>query len=1087
MYDSTTADLIRGAPSLRDLDCDSLPDRFTEAFARVAAIRVHLRTGEEPDEDLTETKQFAKRLAQTNEALVAVSPARTDRRSAAFVAATAYQLLYQIEAVSAVADQETALGPAAITADVSAMLLFLIAESSADATEVSQRIHVVGAELQEELLRTLVDLAQGRLGAINDRPLVASDRVVRSATDALYHLILRSVRDLALILAGQPAAEDPTTMLRLAQRLASQSNDDPIGLTDDDAPLPALGAGHVAVFPGPYHLASLLLPVANTLSEAAVVGVPPPGDLDPDDWHDLVSHFAEDRPYLWQNHRDAISKGYLRSGVSSIVSFPTGAGKSAVFKLKIGAALLDGQRVVFLAPTHALVDQTRRDLTDAFPDVRIFGEPVDALAASGHEDILVMTPEACLVRQHAVPHTFEDTGLLVFDECHLIHGGAAADRRSIDAMLCVLNFVRLAPTADLLLVSAMIKNTTEVAAWAADLTGREALAFDMTWKPTRQLRGCVVYEQSRIEELNGILTRAQPTKKGGVPAAVGRQLTARPYGFFSVKQTWASTARSDYAYLRLCAEAPQLGASFRWPRHLTPNAGVVATALASAAARNGVSTLVFSQSIRLAVSISDRVVESLGPREVPLRQDERRWAGIAADELGGQAQLYVDIKDKGLVVGAAPHHGLLLPEERRLIEALYRRSDGLGVLSATSTLGQGMNLPSELVIVAEDSRFDEETGRKELLEARELLNAAGRAGRAGRSATGIVVVIPGQVVGFDDRQLRIGSRWKRLQDVFGQTDQCLVIDDPLTAILDRVHSTSQPESDLDKYVVSRLCGAADDEGRTAGRGAISKTLGAFRKRLEGDTAWIESRTEAALALLEGLEADDVVAQAVRHLSSALGLPEDVLSALRIDVLDAAPSFDDGVHVWRAWMFEWMSDHPGLTMRMFRPEDLGQQFGSAFTNLQGHREQVGYALPKMKEALELWMAGEPLTRIQPALSDTSAYRKKAISARRFVVRLVPALAHVFSSLSRIIEEEDEELDIQDVAPTVFYLDRCVRLGLSSLDMYALFEQLQPPPLPRREIHRRFEAMRAYLTPAPGQEAWPDVKKRVTQAWRTAKGR
>jgi hypothetical protein len=52
-------------------------------------------------------------------------------------------------------------------------------------------------------------------------------------------------------------------------------------------------------------------------------------------------------------------------------------------------------------------------------------------------------------------------------------------RRSIDAMLCLLNLNRLASTADILLLSAMMKNTAEMAGWLPHCRdGRVAARFD---------------------------------------------------------------------------------------------------------------------------------------------------------------------------------------------------------------------------------------------------------------------------------------------------------------------------------------------------------------------------------------------------------------------------------------------------------------------------------------------------------------------------------------------------------------------------------------------------------------------------------
>ena len=228
-----------------------------------------------------------------------------------------------------------------------------------------------------------------------------------------------------------------------------------------------------------------------------------------------------------------------------------------------------------------------------------------------------------------------------------------------------------------------------------------------------------------------------------------------------------------------------------------------------------------------------------------------------------------------------------------------------------------------------------------MLEARELLNAAGRAGRAGKNATGVVVAIPGQVVGFDDTAAKIGTGWSRLREIFGQSDQCLEIDDPLTSVLDRIHSQSRPPDDLDHYVVSRLCGVikgADPESSV--RDTVRRTFAAFRRRQAADSAWIESRTEAALSLLGAVDPSDESAHAVRDLAASLGLPEDVVSSLTVDVLNSAPPLTAMIAEWREWMFHWMTIHPDQTVRMLRPEDLERQFGSRYKRLTTEQARVG---------------------------------------------------------------------------------------------------------------------------------------------------
>ena len=130
-------------------------------------------------------------------------------------------------------------------------------------------------------------------------------------------------------------------------------------------------------------------------------------------------------------------------------------------------------------------------------------------------------------------------------------------------MLCLLNLTRTAPNADLLLMSAMMKNTAEIAGWLQDLTGRECLALDLAWKPTRQARGCVVYEMPQLDALRDKLrvARSEKPNQTSVPAKVKRELAAQPFGFFCLRQTWSTKAREDYAMRALLDTREPLGTS----------------------------------------------------------------------------------------------------------------------------------------------------------------------------------------------------------------------------------------------------------------------------------------------------------------------------------------------------------------------------------------------------------------------------------------------------------------------------------------------------------------------------------------------
>ena len=1088
MYDPITSSLIQSTPELPGLDRDTLPDKLSRAFAEIVSARVLLRDGSEKSGQILETIDFARRLARTNETLVSIEPERKDRIAASFVAATAYQLVHQVMDLHESEQHGAFIKPEAISSDISAMLLFLVADATADASEVAQAIQLPKEEpLQAELIQHLIMLAKGQVGSIvgrkrpSQKELVTGDGFER-ANAALYYRILRGVRALAFALQGRfiSGYADPIAVFSEVKTLAAPSMEDILA----DFPHES-----IAVFPGPFHLASLLVATGNALLDGAVINLAPPDGVAKEQWQDAMKSVAKTRPYLWRNHKDAVNQGYLNNGISSAIGFPTGAGKSTTAQLKIHATLLSGHKAVFLAPTHALVDQTTRDLREAFPRSSVQGERADEFVfwdGKGHlPDIMVMTPEACLLLTHMEPEQFNDVGLLIFDECHLMHPKTDGDRRAIDAMLCIIGFVRVAPKADIVLLSAMMKNSKELSKWLANLTGRKALSLDNAWKPTRQLRGCIVYDLERLKTLEKKLGEERIKKPtGGVPAEVSRELTAHPAAFFSVKQTWASKVRRDYALVPFSREPLLLATNPKWG--LTPNSGVVASSIAVAAVNAGLRTLIFSQSIPNAVSIAEKAAKSLDVCDVILTESEQRFYNIALDEMGGAEQLYIAINNGKLSVRAACHHGQLLPEERHLAESLYKRDGALSVLAATPTLGQGMNLPADLVIIAEDSQFNANSGRRDILRPEELLNAAGRAGRAGESATGVVLVIPGRVVGFNDAENKIGNRWTSLRDIFGQSDQCLVLDDPLTALMDRIHAQTGEIGDLERYVVARLAETKqDDSEQHEVRHGLARSFAAFRKQQAGEEEWITSRTAAALALLNNNDENVVVeSRPLRDLASILGIPEDILQALTNALKEEGFDSFNSVVDLLDWMFNWLLENPTSMFRLLKPENIEYLFGADFKDLKDDTKRATYALPRIHAALIKWMNGATFVDIQTELSTKKRELKHSTSARKFVIRIVPDIAHLMGAPLQILLRyiNNGEAVSLEANLALLYSNRSVRQGYTSAEMAAYAALNGSARWSRREVHKAFSKIVPYLTKANANETKAALEIRIQNASR-----
>lgn len=1081
MFDPETVALIRQAPPLEGLDLVALPQLLTDAFATVVAARIRLRTGA-PDPagaDIGETLALLTRLAAAQEAYVALLPDRENRAAAAFVAGSAHQAR-RLARVGA--REPTRITATSVSSEISSSLLFLIAEAYPDAAEAAKRINPNAEEagpIERSLLAALKMLAEGRLGDIVAEPLpeMTTSPSVSRAVEALLILLLRGIRALALQLGGSAAAENPAVARQLFLRAKALCIDElPDAFAD--------GRPAYSVFSGPLHLANLLIAAERDLSGAALAHLPAPTGTDAAAWSRMVRRMARSRPFLWRNHVAAIQQGYLEHGRSAAISFPTGGGKSTLAELKIAGALLRGAQVIFLAPTHALVSQTVKALQKTFREVSVFGDVDEDVTLSTIlvlPEVIVTTPERCLMLLAMQPEAFANLGLIVFDECHLLHARPdERSRRGLDSMLCLLNLTRAAPGADLLLMSAMMKNTVEIAGWLGDLTGRECLALDLAWKPTRQARGCVVYDMEQLQALRNKLQAARVEKPGqkSVPAKVKRELTAQPFGFFGLRQTWSTKAREDYALRALLDTREPLGTSIGTRWYLTPNGNQVSTAIAAGSVQAGMKTLVFVQSTIACGSCVRTFAGLLTPREVSLTEEEAGWRSLVVEEMGGADHCYLAVDEDGKIrAGAASHHALLLRDERELHESLFKRRDGIDALFATSTLAQGMNLPSEVVIICGDSRFDPNVDKLKQLEAHELLNAAGRAGRAGEGAQGFVLLVPSHVIGFDQARSLISGDWIDLQAIFEQSDQCLIIDDPLEAALDVIHAGITHRG-AGAYLLGRLPVSVTAGEPDPAESMLKRSFAAYRRKQAGDEAWISSRIKAALSARPA--AADEEFRWIALVAAATGQSIDLLEGL-LALVDSGALKGDAAQVM-ATLLGWIEQMPARLFELMRPESVEGLFGEAYKKLPTEEARALKAFEMIQRILPIWMSGAPVRDIESVIQGKTTELGYCETARHFVTRVVPDLGFVAGLPARLLlarhaaTTPDTPAEIPTILAT---LGSIVREGCDSPEALAL--RLQAGRKVSRVAARRaFDRAISHLVPGTPTEPFETTQTRVRNA-------
>lgn len=648
-------------------------------------------------------------------------------------------------------------------------------------------------------------------------------------------------------------------------------------------------------------------------------------------------------------------------------------------------------------------------------------------------------------------------------------------------MLCLLAFLRAVPEADVLLISAMISNAQELAAWIQELTGRTALAQTLTWKPTRQAKGCVVYPSDQIRKLNLLIAPEAHKNKKSITASVKRQLRATPHGMFSLFQTWKTKNEADYALVDVLGQAVEIAAAKgevrrngAWPVYLTANRNAVAAAVAARSAETGVKTLVFAQTIPFCTSIQKQAEESMEPRAVQFNDEEAASYNLAVMELGDAIHSYCK---PGALAGC--HHGALLPVERQVNESLFRRADGLNLLIATSTLAQGMNLPGQMVIIAGDDRFDVESNKMALLETHELLNAAGRAGRAGEAAEGMVILVPGKVIDYDVQSHRISKHWMDLQTIFSNSDQCLELEDPLEAILDRIHDAASIDNQEDAYLLRRLP-IKVGEGSESARGLLSSTFAAFKKRSSGDHGWVATRVESAIAHrqeLSGLEKDVSWEDELAATTGVLRADDIRSLAAKLRETVAEPLGD--VSRWVNWGLAWLVENPLTLADFIRPLTIQAVFGGAHKEYATDSHAALALLAHIRKVIFPWMEGVPLNQLDTLL--TGEEPKKCDSARDWALRLAPELAYFFAMVTQVYRRL-MEVDVGEPPhlPLPFAVHgRCVREGFDSPIKLAL-HHVMGALVPRVAVHLEWESVEPYLDVTETSDKWTDLVEQVRKA-------
>lgn len=1006
MFDPITEKLIKDIPQFDDIDVERLPQLLSSVYAHIVSAKSQLANGQLPFliGDFDKTVRTLNKLIFGLEALMIQDLYQKHVESLAFVTATAYSLKNMLLQQQ----EESVVSMDYISSDVSTVLHYLIADAVTDAVEVARKFHTAD-DIQGSLLRYIRMLAEGKLKEIVESETTKEEfhgDYQKYATNLLMNELCEGIKDVALHFLGNTTIK-PTERLEQVLLLSSYQIEE---------------FDQIDTYVGIRKIARLLLGVTKHLERAALINIPVPEGVDADQWKSfLYKRCMQGRPFIWRNHGFAIYNRFLDLGVSSIFTYPTGAGKSTIVQLKIASSILADRRVIVLVPTHALESQMKRELSAIFKEnfsQQMFagGEFSEYFEEENKQSIVVMTPERCLTVLGDASDKFNDVGLVVFDEFHLMGAQESGnDSRSLTAMFTMLEIFEKLPQVDFVLLSAMVKNSHDIADWLKSVTHRECLVFDDKWKPTRQLQGCLVYEQTEIKQLqNKARTNPQHKSKKKLVAS----MLATPWSLFCLKTVWDSQKVRDYSRVKLLNHQISLGISSK-TRKLTPNRNQVACQIASAFVQNGLRVMIFVDTPRSAQSIQKNAKDAIPLVDLSalFAQNQAKIDQLTL-ELGDFSYSYLLNQ-----TSCAVHHGLLLPEERDLMEQSYRQEHGVHLIAATPTLAQGVNLPADVVIIAGYDRYDVNTGGRETLEAHEILNAAGRAGRAGFNSYGAVILIPNHVLAMQDNT--IGNEWQEIKDgVFAGGDQCFVIKDPIERMVGEVLNYGKAVNRDEEILLYRL---GDDEKNIKRK--LSYSFGSYLRRKENKEP-LENDSEALARLVQSEEKDNFL----QNVSVKYGVNMDSLSFIQKWV--DAQTFDDlmgmrPVELVGAF-FELTKTSDGILESLMANPTVAEVIKGILQIKEENSPYIGdLDIDKLKDLTIAYMEGKNFHDISELLPQSKG-NDHLKNVRRFVLSVIPSVSYAIGIFSKLLKRKADNENVH-IDGDILFLATIVKEGVISASM------------------------------------------------------
>lgn len=415
-----------------------------------------------------------------------------------------------------------------------------------------------------------------------------------------------------------------------------------------------------------------------------------------------LEDFFATRPFAPDPFQREASEA-VASGMSVVVTAPTGAGKTLIAEAAVHLALSSGRRAFYTTPIKALSNQKFGDLLAEYGADRV-GLLTGDNVINGDAPVVVMTTEVLRNMIYAGDRDLSDLAVVVLDEVHYLQDpfrGAVWEEVIIHAP----------PHIQLVCLSATVSNAAEFAGWVEERRGATRLVVTRD-RPVPLEGMYLIKDRFGGDPLKMFPTFVSRDGRTRPNARIERLLAMERGG----RRRFSTPGRIDV--IEKLAEEEMLPAIYF---------------IFSRAGCDSAAGLALDAGLRLTTE---------GDRERIRETAERKTAHLTDSDL---AALDYGRWLAQLEVGVAAHHAGMVPAFKETVEELFA-GGLLRVVFATETLALGINMPARSVVLDSLSKFTGET--HEMLKPGDYTQLTGRAGRRGIDVKGYGVVLHSRFVRF---------------------------------------------------------------------------------------------------------------------------------------------------------------------------------------------------------------------------------------------------------------------------------------------------------------------------------------------------